>query len=102
MRAPSARSARAVMTPGRTPVAAQPRASVVIPTWNGMATLPAVFDALSVTEGFQLEVVVVDSGSSDGTVELGKARATRVVQIPPEAFDHGLSRNQGIAASAGE
>jgi rhamnosyltransferase len=76
--------------------------SVVIPTWNGMATLPALFDALASTAGFRLEIVIVDSGSDDGTVELAQASAAHVIETPPHSFNHGVSRNRGIQAASAE
>ncbi len=53
--------------------------SVVIPTLNAAATLPATLDAL----GRQpREVLVVDGGSDDDTVELATARGCRVITAP--------------------
>lgn len=42
------------------------------------------------------EVVVADSGSTDGTAELAEAQGARVVQIPFDGF--GDLRNQAVAA----
>ena len=45
---------------------------------------------------------VSDSGSTDGTRDLAREWADQVVDVPPSEFDHGLTRNLGIAASTGE
>jgi rhamnosyltransferase len=77
--------------------------SVVVPTLNGAATLPALLDALSrqrVDRPF--EVVAVDSGSTDGSIGLLRASGARLITIPGRTFNHGLTRNLGIEASAGE
>jgi rhamnosyltransferase len=80
-----------------------PRVSIVIPTRNGMATLPAVFDAVARQRtGLSYEIVAVDSGSTDGTVRLLEQRAQRVLQIDPAAFDHGLTRNLAIEHACGD
>lgn len=80
-----------------------PRVSIVIPTKNGAKTLPALLDALwREPERFPIEIVAVDSGSTDGTVELLRPRVQRLLTVPAVAFNHGLTRNAGIEASTGE
>ena len=77
-----------------------PLVSIVVPTLNGAATLPALFNAISTQRVcFPFEIVVVDSQSSDRTVELVRSRAASVVSIARSAFDHGLARNLGIEHS---
>jgi rhamnosyltransferase len=44
-----------------------------------------------------LEVLAVDSGSTDGSPAFLEARGARVIKIPPRSFDHGGTRN--LAAS---
>lgn len=78
----------------------RPLVSIVIPTRNGMATLPSLVERLRAGEAkAPLEIVAVDSESTDGTRALLDARADRVISIPAATFDHGLSRNRGIEAA---
>jgi len=80
-----------------------PLASVVIPTCNGAATLPALVDALSRQRvDFSFEVVAIDSGSTDGSAELLRGRADRLIAIPAGTFDHGATRNLAIEQSRGD
>jgi rhamnosyltransferase len=80
-----------------------PRVSIVIPTRNGMATLPAVLDAIAQQRtSLPFEIVAIDSGSTDGTVSLLRRRAQRVLQIDPATFDHGLTRNLAIEHATGD
>jgi len=80
-----------------------PRVSVVIPTKNGGATLRHVLSAVSEQElEPPPEIVCVDSGSTDGTLDLLEELADRVVHEPPDRFDHGATRNRAVAASRGE
>jgi rhamnosyltransferase len=80
-----------------------PLVSIVLPTRNGARTLPALLDALSRQRvSFDVETVAVDSGSTDGTVDLLRGRVDRLVTIAAESFDHGLTRNLGIENSRGE
>ena len=74
--------------------------SVVIPTKNAGAGFEETLAALC-KQPRPLEIVVVDSGSSDGTLELARAHGARVVQIAPESFNHGETRNFGIRQSGG-
>jgi len=80
-----------------------PRISIVLPTRNGMATLPAVFEAIRTQEtAFTFEIVAIDSGSTDGTLEFLQRYADRTLTIPPDSFDHGLTRNAAVAEARGE
>jgi len=79
------------------------RVSVVVPTWNGGALFRELLEALAMQDvpgGLQL--VVVDSGSSDGTAEAARAAGALVETIPQSEFNHGATRNRAIALSAGE
>ena len=78
-----------------------PLVSVVIPTFNGEAFLRKTLLSVLAQDYEPLEVIVVDDGSSDGTVEI--ARSFPGVQVI--ARDHegaGLARNVGIWAARGE
>lgn len=41
----------------------------------------------------EVEIVVVDSSSRDGTADAARAAGARVLVIPPEDFNHGRTRN---------
>jgi rhamnosyltransferase len=77
--------------------------SIVIPTRNGAATLPALLDALGRQRvDLPVEIVAVDSASTDGTAEMLRGRVDRLVSIEAGAFDHGLTRNLGIEQARGD
>lgn len=79
------------------------RVSVALVTRDGIATLPAVLDALAAqVVDADVEVVAVDSGSTDGTRELLEERADRVVGIHPREFDHGGTRNLAVRHCTGD
>ena len=78
-----------------------PRVSVLLLTRNGAATLPSVLAAVRSQEvPFPFELVAVDSGSDDGTVELLRSQADRLIEIRAEDFNHGTTRNVGVEACA--
>src|SRR5262245_53389271 len=92
---PSPRRAVRDMTP--------PFVSIVLPTFNGAKTLPAVLDGISAQRvDFSTEVVAVDSSSTDGTADLLRRRADRLISIATEEFNHGLTRNLGVEHARGE
>lgn len=80
-----------------------PDVSVVIPTYNAGSefdgVLQAIFDQRT---GFGFEVLVVDSGSSDGTLEVARKHSARVLGVPKSEFTHGGTRNRGISEARGE
>ena len=80
-----------------------PKVSVFIPTWNGGPLLRRVLDAiLDQDVDFEFEIVVVDSGSTDGTLPLLREYPLRLIQIPNEEFNHGLTRNRGAQEARGD
>lgn len=52
--------------------------------------------------GEEIEVIIVDSGSSDASVALGRRHGANVVEIEAHEFTHGASRNLGASTAAGE
>jgi rSAM/selenodomain-associated transferase 2 len=74
-----------------------PRLSVVVPTLNEAETLPLLFGDLAplVARG-DVEVVVADGGSVDGTQEVAAAHGARVVQATP---GRGQQLRAGVAAA---
>ena len=83
-----------------------PRVTVVIPVRNGGRTFQHLTHSLEKT-GRELElddfqVIVIDSGSTDGTPEYAEAAGFQVERIRPEEFGHGRTRNLGVQLARGE
>jgi rhamnosyltransferase len=49
-----------------------------------------------------LDVLVLDSGSTDATVEIARSHGARIVNLPPSDFDYSKALNVGIAELRGE
>ncbi|HWF33208.1 MAG TPA: glycosyltransferase [Solirubrobacteraceae bacterium] len=77
-----------------------PDVSVVIPVHNGGALLAEVLHALS-RQTVAHELVICDSGSQDESVQIARRQGARVLEIAPERFSHGGTRNMLVAAAAG-
>lgn len=77
--------------------------SVIIPNWNGGKFLPTCLDALARQTYADVEVIVVDNASHDGSQALVKTQYPRVKLIElPENKGFTGACNAGIQAATGE
>jgi rhamnosyltransferase len=77
--------------------------SVVIPVRNGGEQLRACLDNIAAQQTNEtVEIVVVDSGSTDGSAQLAASYDARVHPIDPADFDHGATRNLGVRLASGD
>jgi GT2 family glycosyltransferase len=77
--------------------------SVVVPNWNGSSYLPACLESLRRQAYRERDVILVDNGSSDDSVQLVRRRfpETRIVCLP-ENLGFARAVNAGIEAATGE
>jgi glycosyltransferase involved in cell wall biosynthesis len=77
--------------------------TVAIPVLNGGALLGEVLAAVREQEiDRPVELLVIDSGSRDGSRELARRHGAHVVEIPRADFSHGGTRNRLMELSRGE
>lgn len=77
--------------------------SVIIPTKNGGPLFKRAIEGLTKQTAWpQTELIVIDSGSTDGTIEIAKAAGAKVVEIPAGEFNHGATRDLGISIASCE
>lgn len=70
-----------------------PEFSVIVPTWNEATTLPSLLESLEKQTLRGFEVLVADSGSTDGTEAI--ARSFGVRYLPGERKGPAEGRNRG-------
>ncbi len=81
----------------------KPKISIVIPVKNGSTTLHSCLEGIfSQTLAYEMEVIVIDSGSTDGTPDILREYPVKVHEIPPAEFNHGSTRNLGVKLAGGE
>lgn len=78
--------------------------SVVIRTLNEARHLGALLNGIDsqVYPKGDVEVIVVDSGSSDGTIEIAEQYRTKLIHIAKKDFSFGRSLNLGCSAASGD
>src|SRR3712207_3655150 len=69
--------------------------SVALPVLNGGPLLDEVLAAVrrQRVPGEEVELVVVDSGSTDGSLDVLRRWDARVIEIPQSSFSHGGTRD---------
>jgi glycosyltransferase involved in cell wall biosynthesis len=77
--------------------------SVLIPVKNGGADLVRCLDRIAAQRvDDEVEIVIIDSGSTDGSVAVAREHAATVLEIPAVEFDHGAARNRAAGAARGD
>jgi rhamnosyltransferase len=77
--------------------------SVVIPVKDGGSDLRRCLDAIGRQRtDEEVETLVVDSGSTDGSRELARSQGARVLEVEPSGFLHGATRNLAAQQARGE
>ena len=82
-----------------------PMVSVVVPVFNGEQFIDEALASLRCEQKIAVEIIVVDDGSTDGSVGIVKALAEQDSRIHLLTGDHrgvAATRNIGVRAAAGE
>ena len=80
------------------------KASIVIRTYNEAKHLPKLLSKIhsQVASDFSWEVVLVDSGSQDGTLKIAADFGCKITHINKENFSFGRSLNIGCESASGD
>ena len=67
-----------------------PLVSIIIPVKNGERDIERCLSAVFLQESeYAYEVIVIDSGSSDNTLQIARKFPVKTVEIEPQDFGHG-------------
>jgi glycosyltransferase involved in cell wall biosynthesis len=76
--------------------------SVIIPAYQAREYLGRCLQLLAASTYRPHEIIVVDDGSTDGTVDLARDAGATVIRVADGPAGPAVARNQGAAAAAGD
>jgi glycosyltransferase involved in cell wall biosynthesis len=79
-----------------------PHCSIVIRAYNEEKHIGRLLEGIHQQSIKDVEVILVNSGSTDKTAEIAKADGVKIVEIDPRDFTFGRSLNKGIEQTTAE
>ena len=80
-----------------------PKVSIIIVNWNGLAHLPDCLDSLAAQTYRDFEVILVDNGSNDASVEFVRKQYPWVKLVPlPRNTGFATGNNRGLEQTSGD
>lgn len=76
--------------------------SIVLRTYNEERYLDELLSSIHNQTNKNFEVILVDSGSTDNTINIAKKYKCKIVKIKKEKFSFGYSLNKGIEKAKGD
>lgn len=79
------------------------RLSIIIPTKDAGEEFRRSISLLKNQKGFKnIQIIVIDSGSKDKTIDIARAYGANIIEIPPKQFSHSYARNLGAENADGD
>lgn len=79
-----------------------PRISIIIRSYNEGPHIQKLLTGIASQSVKDVEVILVDSGSTDRTVPIAESNGVRIVHIAKEEFSFGRALNRGCAVATGD
>lgn len=76
--------------------------SVIVPTFNPGEDIKVVIKKIKAQQKVKIEIIIIDSGSQDGTIQYIKEENVKLIQISQKEFSHSYARNLGAENAQGE
>lgn len=83
-------------------VSGVPKVSIVIRAFNEAPYIGALLEGIKRQTYDNIETILVDSGSTDGTVRIAAPHVDQIVHVAPESFSFGRALNRGCEAASGQ
>jgi rhamnosyltransferase len=100
---PGAEGAARLLRRSRRAQSAAPAITAILPVKNRAHHLPALLERIAAQDAdLELEIVAIDSGSTDQTVEVLADFDCSVLQVDEQTFDYALTRNAAVEFARGE
>jgi glycosyltransferase involved in cell wall biosynthesis len=78
-----------------------PLISCIVPVHNGERYLAETLDSLAAQSHRPIELIVVDDGSTDGSLQIARHHAAGVRCVSQPQSGHGAARNAGVVLATG-
>jgi rhamnosyltransferase len=78
------------------------RCSLVVRAYNEEAHIGRLLEGVKRQSIQDVELILVDSGSTDATVGIAQEHGAKIVRIDPQEFTFGRSLNRGLAAASSD
>ena len=93
-------AAGASTQPSEAPFAMEPEVSVVLPIYNEVESLPRLLEAIStvLSDRYSYEIICVDDGSTDGSVDLLRRFASERTDLTAVFFRRNYGQTPAMAA----
>ena len=79
-----------------------PETSIVIRCYNEERHIGRLLSGILQQGGLDVEIIVVDSGSTDATLSVAARYPVKILSVHPKDFSFGLSLNTGCQAASHE
>lgn len=80
----------------------KPLITIIIPTLNGAGELPVLLEKISLQTVKVKEIIVIDSQSTDKTIQVAESFGAQVFTVLRDEFDHGGTRNLALTKASGD
>jgi rhamnosyltransferase len=76
--------------------------SIIIPTYNASKHLHSILNSLKTQTIKDYELIIIDSSSTDSTIEIANSFNAQIIKIEKNDFDHGRTRTLAAQQAKGE
>lgn len=75
--------------------------TVIIPTYNAASYLKTLLEKLK-KQTVSFELIIIDSSSTDNTLDIARRYTENIISIPTHEFDHGGTRTKAAKTAHGD